>query len=144
MLVFCVWDGQAACPALGRQQEPRGRELLARTLRRRPRTRSRDESRAVKRAGDVIVASIHWGSNWGYGFRERSALRARLIDAAAVDVVHGHSSHHPKAIEVYRDRLILYGCGDFLNDYEGIRGYEAFRADLALMYFPTFDPRPGG
>jgi len=32
-------------------------------------------------------------------------------------------------------RLILYGCGDFLNDYEGIRGYEEYRGDLALMYF---------
>jgi poly-gamma-glutamate capsule biosynthesis protein CapA/YwtB (metallophosphatase superfamily) len=31
------------------------------------------------------------------------------------------------AIEGYRDRLILYGCGDFLNDYEGIKGYEEFR-----------------
>ena len=60
-----------------------------------------------------------------------------------MDVVHGHSSHHPRAIEVYRDRLILYGCGDFLNDYEGIRGNESFRPDLALMYFPTLDAATG-
>jgi poly-gamma-glutamate capsule biosynthesis protein CapA/YwtB (metallophosphatase superfamily) len=53
--------------------------------------------------------------------------------------VHGHSSHHVKAIEVYRDRLILYGCGDFLTDYEGISGYEAFRGDVALMYLAQFD-----
>jgi poly-gamma-glutamate synthesis protein (capsule biosynthesis protein) len=58
-------------------------------------------------------------------------------------VVHGHSSHHVKGIEVFRDRPILYGCGDFLNDYEGITGYEEFRADLALMYFPTLDPATG-
>jgi poly-gamma-glutamate synthesis protein (capsule biosynthesis protein) len=66
-----------------------------------------------------------------------------LIDQARIDVVHGHSSHHPKAIEVYRKRLILYGCGDFLDDYEGIRGYEEFRGDLVLMYFPTLDVRTG-
>ena len=30
---------------------------------------------------------------------------------------------------------MLYGCGDFLNDYEGIRGYEHYRDDLTLMYF---------
>ena len=30
--------------------------------------------------------------------------------------------------EVYRDKLILYGCGDFLNDYEGIGGYQPFAA----------------
>jgi len=52
-----------------------------------------------------------------------------------VSVIHGHSSHHAKALEVYRDRLILYGCGDFLNDYEGIRGFEKYRDDLALTYF---------
>ncbi len=90
------------------------------------------------------MASIHWGSNWGYGIpKAQRTFAHRLIDAAAVDVVHGHSSHHPKGIEVYRDRVILFGCGDFLNDYEGIRGYEAFRSDLALMYFPTFDRASG-
>ena len=60
-----------------------------------------------------------------------------------VDVVHGHSSHHPKGIEVYRKKLILYGCGDFLNDYEGIGGYEQFRGDLVLAYFPTLAPATG-
>jgi poly-gamma-glutamate capsule biosynthesis protein CapA/YwtB (metallophosphatase superfamily) len=54
-------------------------------------------------------------------------------------VVHGHSSHHVKSIEVYRQRLILYGCGDFLTDYEGIHGFEEFRSDLSLMYLTKFD-----
>jgi poly-gamma-glutamate synthesis protein (capsule biosynthesis protein) len=39
--------------------------------------------------------------------------------------------------------LILYGCGDFLNDYEGIGGHERYRPDLVLMYFPTVDPSTG-
>lgn len=38
---------------------------------------------------------------------------------------------------------ILYGCGDFLNDYEGIGGYEAFRDDLTCMYFVTMAPCTG-
>ena len=58
-------------------------------------------------------------------------------------MVHGHSSHHPKGIEVYRDRPVFYGCGDFINDYEGIRGHESFRPDLALMYFPTLEAASG-
>ena len=99
---------------------------------------------AVKRAGDVIVVSLHWGSNWGYAVpRAQREFAHRLIDTAGVDVVHGHSSHHPKGIEVHGDRLVLYGCGDFLNDYEGIGGYEGFRPDLALMYFPTLDAQTG-
>jgi poly-gamma-glutamate capsule biosynthesis protein CapA/YwtB (metallophosphatase superfamily) len=97
-----------------------------------------------KRAGDIVVASIHWGDNWGYSVSQAQRAFAHwLIDAAGVDVVHGHSSHHPKGIEVYRDKLVFYGCGDFLNDYEGIGGYESFRSDLTLMYFPTLDVATG-
>ncbi len=103
-----------------------------------------DQVRAARRAGDVVVASIHWGGNWGYEVPVAHREFARgLIDAGAADVVHGHSSHHPLGIEVYRERPILYGCGDFLNDYEGIEGYEAYRGDLSLMYFLKLDPARG-
>ncbi len=102
------------------------------------------EIHRVKHQGDIVVASIHWGSNWGYKIPlGQTGFAHRLIDEAGVDIVHGHSSHHVKGIEVYRQKLILYGCGDFLNDYEGIGGYEAFRADLSLMYFATLDPSTG-
>jgi poly-gamma-glutamate capsule biosynthesis protein CapA/YwtB (metallophosphatase superfamily) len=102
-----------------------------------------DISRA-KLKRDIVVASIHWGGNWGYAIpAEQRRFAHALIDEADVDVVHGHSSHHPRAIEVYRDKLILYGCGDFINDYEGIEGYESFRGDLALMYFPSVNPADG-
>lgn len=95
--------------------------------------------RAIKRPADIVVVSIHWGANWGYEIpQDQRNFAHGLIDQVGVDVIHGHSSHHPKAIEVYRNKLILYGCGDFLNDYEGIVGYERFRDDLALMYFVTF------
>jgi poly-gamma-glutamate capsule biosynthesis protein CapA/YwtB (metallophosphatase superfamily) len=98
----------------------------------------------VKRTGDVVVFSLHWGGNWGYELSPAEIRFAhQLVDEAGVDIVHGHSSHHVKGIEVYQDRLILYGCGDFLNDYEGIRGYEYFRGDLGLMYFASIDPETG-
>jgi poly-gamma-glutamate synthesis protein (capsule biosynthesis protein) len=98
----------------------------------------------VKRTGDIVVASIHWGGNWGYDIsRKQMRFAHRLIDDGGVDIIHGHSSHHVKAVEVYRQRLILYGCGDFLNDYEGIGGYEEFRGDLSLMYFATVNSANG-
>jgi poly-gamma-glutamate synthesis protein (capsule biosynthesis protein) len=103
-----------------------------------------DQVMAARRPGDLTVVSIHWGSNWGYHIPDEQRIFARsLVDQAGVSIVHGHSSHHPRAIEIYRDRLILYGCGDFLNDYEGIRGYECYRDDLALMYFADLDPTSG-
>jgi poly-gamma-glutamate synthesis protein (capsule biosynthesis protein) len=100
--------------------------------------------RAVKRPGDLVVASLHWGGNWGYAIpQDHTRFAHQLIDTVGVDVVHGHSSHHAKGIEVYRDKLILYGCGDLLNDYEGIPGYERFRDDLAVMYFVRLDASSG-
>lgn len=96
------------------------------------------EIRAVAKANDIVVVSIHWGDNWGFEIPdEQREFARRLVEACGVDIVYGHSSHHVKGIEVHRGKLILYGCGDFIDDYEGISGYEEFRDDLALMYFPT-------
>jgi len=98
----------------------------------------------IKRPGDTVVVSMHWGGNWGYEIPEPQREFAHaLIDKAGVDIVWGHSSHHPKAIEVHNDRLVIYGCGDFLNDYEGIRSQAQYRGDLVLMYLPTVDPLDG-
>ena len=100
--------------------------------------------RRVKGPGDVVVASIHWGGNWGFEIpAEQRRFARRLIDVSGMDIVHGHSSHHVKGIEVYREKLIIYGCGDFLSDYEGIGGYEAYRGDLGLMYFAYVNPLNG-
>jgi poly-gamma-glutamate capsule biosynthesis protein CapA/YwtB (metallophosphatase superfamily) len=95
-----------------------------------------EEIRALKRPGDIVVVSIHWGENWGYEIPyEQRQFAHILIDEAGISILHGHSSHHAKGIEVYRGRLILYGCGDFINDYEGIEGHQSFRDDLSIMYF---------
>ena len=120
-----------------------GVNLVSDLSRRSARTIGR-KLRAIRKPGDVVIVSIHWGGNWGYAIPDSQARFAHaLIDEAGVDIVHGHSSHHAKAIEVYHDRLVLYGCGDFLNDYEGIQGYEEFRDDLALGYFPAVSAGSG-
>jgi len=101
----------------------------------------KEKVQEVKQQGDIVVISIHWGGNWGYEIpREQTEFAHMLIEDASVDVIHGHSSHHVKGIEVYRDKPIIYGCGDFLDDYEGISGYEDFRDDLGLMYFVSMEP----
>jgi poly-gamma-glutamate capsule biosynthesis protein CapA/YwtB (metallophosphatase superfamily) len=88
---------------------------------------------------DVVVVSVHLGSNWGYRVpRSYRAFAHRLVDGG-VDLVHGHSSHHPRPMEIYRGRLVLYGCGDLINDYEGIGGNETFRDELRLLYLVTLD-----
>ncbi|MGH3520387.1 MAG: CapA family protein [Haloechinothrix sp.] len=102
-----------------------------------------DRLNAVHRPGDLLVVSVHWGSNWGYDVAPHQVHFAHRLVDSGVDIVHGHSSHHPRPIEVYGGRLILYGCGDFIDDYEGIRGRERFRDDLRLLYFPSLEPGSG-
>ncbi|NHF59742.1 CapA family protein [Flavobacteriaceae bacterium TP-CH-4] len=93
-----------------------------------------------KQPGDVAIASIHWGGNWGYDIPKAHRQFAHdLIDFARVDIVHGHSSHHFLGIEVYQRKAIIYGCGDLLNDYEGIAGHESYKAHLGFLYFVKVD-----
>ena len=97
-----------------------------------------------KQAGDLLIASVHWGGNWGYGIPyEQKEIARRLIEEAGFDLIHGHSSHHFKGIEIHKGKPIFYGCGDLINDYEGIRGQEAFRSELPLLYFVEINPQTG-
>ena len=100
-------------------------------------------TQAARQPGDIVAVSIHWGSNWGYEVHgDQRRFARRLIDGG-VDLIHGHSSHHPRPVEVYRGKLILYGCGDCVGDYEGITGYENYRDDLRLLYFASIAPGTG-
>lgn len=104
----------------------------------------KQQIQSFRKPDDLVMASIHWGGNWGYQIpQEHISFARRLIDEAGMDLVHGHSSHHILGIEVYREKLIIYGCGDFINDYEGIWGYEKFRGDLSVMFFPCLEVETG-
>jgi poly-gamma-glutamate synthesis protein (capsule biosynthesis protein) len=106
-------------------------------------TAAGERLRRWKRPGDITVVSVHWGANWGYDVSGAEVRFAHALVDAGVNLVHGHSSHHPRPLEVYRDRLILYGCGDFVDDYEGISGYERYRDDLRLLYLVSVEPGTG-
>ena len=127
---WAAGDGRSGVAALSEPLGSRARQVL-------------DRIQRWRRDGDRVVVSVHWGSNWGREIDDDQVRFARALIDGGVDVVHGHSSHHPRAIEVHRDRLILYGCGDLINDYEGIGGHEAYRGDLRLLYLVDLDRRTG-
>ena len=144
VIVFAFGLGNSGIPSVWGAEEKNPGVNLLEDLSTKSIRDIQKKVRRVKCKGDIVVASIHWGGNWGYGISSKQRVFShRLIDDAEVDIIHGHSSHHVKAIEVYKEKLILYGCGDFLNDYEGIGGHEEFRADLSLMYFAKVDPSTG-
>ncbi|MEV4947787.1 CapA family protein [Streptomyces sp. NPDC053755] len=112
-----------------------GREAAARLT-----SRLRDE----KAPGDIVVVSLHWGSNWGYALPAADLDFAHALIDGGTDIVHGHSSHHPRPLEVYRGKLVLHGCGDLINDYEGITGYHEYRDDLRLLPLVAVALEDGG
>ena len=72
---------------------------------------------AAKARADVVVVAAHWGSNWGYRPEPAHVPFAHRLVEAGADIVFGHSCHVLRGIEVYRERPILYGAGDFVDDY---------------------------
>ena len=144
VLVHAFAEGESGVPdswaaTADRAGINRLRDLDARTADRIARSIA-----AERDDGDIVVVSIHWGGNWGYDVPPAQRRFAhRLIDSGAVDLVFGHSSHHARAIECYEGRLIIYGSGDFITDYEGIRGHEYYRPWLSPMYFVDLDPATG-
>jgi len=144
VLVFGLGSPTSGVPAGWAATKSRPGVNLVTHLSDRSASRIASEMREYRRDGDIVVVSVHWGENWGYEIPQAQRDFAhQIIDAGAADLVHGHSSHHVKGMEVYNGHLILYGCGDFVTDYEGIGGYEAYRPDIVLAYFPTLNAASG-
>jgi len=85
---------------------------------------------------DFVIFSIHWGPNYQWIPDKKIQELGRWMINEGVDVIHGHSSHHIQGIEIVERKnqtrgLILYGCGDFVDDYAIDQQY---RNDLGALY----------
>lgn len=85
-------------------EEPRAIQLL-------------ETVKRTKAAVDLLIVSLHWGSNWGYDPPAEHVPFARALIDAGADLIFGHSGHVMRGIEVYRDKPILYCAGNFIDDY---------------------------
>lgn len=66
---------------------------------------------------DILIVSAHWGPNWGYvPPKEHIIFAHHLIDTGA-DIVFGHSPHVFRGIEIYKNKVIFYSTGNFIDDY---------------------------
>ncbi len=91
--------------------------------------------RILKEKDNFIVFSIHWGANYLKKKPEKMIRTGRKLVDAGVDIVFGHSAHHipPEPIEIYRNSVIIYGLGDFINDYAVDKEYESDRALMCMI-----------
>ncbi|MCS7235685.1 MAG: CapA family protein [Armatimonadota bacterium] len=71
----------------------------------------------LARQVDVVVVSAHWGPNWGRRPLPEHRTAARHLAAAGAHVVWGHSAHIVRGVEFVDRCVVLYSCGDFVDDY---------------------------
>jgi poly-gamma-glutamate synthesis protein (capsule biosynthesis protein) len=79
--------------------------------------RLREVVRATRPAVDVLIVSAHWGGNWGAEVPAEHRALAHVLVEDGADLVFGHSPHIVRGIEVHRGHPIIYGAGDFIDDY---------------------------
>ncbi|MUP46599.1 CapA family protein [Gramella sp. BOM4] len=144
ILIFSYGAGDSGIPASWSAEKAKSGVSYLSSFGKSQQKQVKQNIQAYSESGDIIIFSVHWGGNWGYMIPEEHRNFAQfLIDQAKVDLVFGHSSHHPKPLEVYKNKLILYGAGDLINDYEGISGHEQYKPWLSIMYFPEIDVETG-
>ncbi len=72
---------------------------------------------ALRPAVDILIITSHWGPNMQQRPSEEFVQFAHAIIDAGADIIHGHSSHVFQGIEIYKNKVIMYDTGDFIDDY---------------------------
>ncbi|MGW3627896.1 CapA family protein [Streptomyces sp. NPDC000880] len=77
------------------------------------------DARAARQAGaDVVVVSLHWGTQWQTEPDEQQLTLGRRLTAATtvgrpdIDLILGTHAHVPQAYEKVNGTWIIYGLGD--------------------------------
>ena len=91
----------------------------------------------ARQVSDLVIVSSHVGPH----FRENPSSDyvnfAHMIIDMGADIYWGHSNHMPQGIEIYKhNKIIMYDCGDFIDDYAVHRVY---RNDLSFVFLLNFE-----
>ncbi len=92
--------------------------------------------RQLKKDADIVIVSIHWGPNMRQRPTQKFVDFAHAMIDAGADIIHGHSAHIFQGIEVYKNKLIMYDTGDFVDDYHVAR---RLRNDQSALFKVTID-----
>ncbi|MGQ0773596.1 MAG: CapA family protein [Pseudonocardiales bacterium] len=81
-------------------------------------------ARAAKQAGaDVVIASLHWGTEYQAEPTDvQRELTARLLADPAVDLIVGHHAHVVQPFELIDGEWVAYGLGNHVARHAEPRG----------------------
>ncbi|MDN3026995.1 CapA family protein [Streptomyces sp. S.PB5] len=112
------------------------------------------DARAARRAGaDVVVVSVHWGTEWQDAPDDRQLTLARSLTASRtngrpdIDLILGTHAHVPQAYEKVNGTWVVYGMGDQIAgemyNHQGVQDPRGNRSSIGRF---TFVPpaKPGG
>ncbi|MFD8231360.1 CapA family protein [Streptomyces sp. NPDC059696] len=112
-----------------------------------------EDARAARRAGaDVVVVSLHWGTEWQDAPDDRQLAWARNLTAARtgdrpdIDLILGTHAHVPQAYEKVNGTWVIYGMGDQIaGEMTNHQGAKDPRGNQSTLGRFTFAPpaRPG-
>lgn len=111
------------------------------------------DARAARKAGaDVVVVSLHWGTEWQDAPDDRQLTLARGLTAARtgdrpdIDLILGTHAHVPQAYEKVNGTWVIYGMGDQIaGEMFNHQGVQDPRGNESTLGRFTFAPpaRPG-
>ncbi|MFF2121700.1 CapA family protein [Kitasatospora sp. NPDC058184] len=109
-----------------------------------------DARAARERGADIVVVSLHWGTEWQDTPDEQQLALARDLAAEQspgrpdIDLVLGTHAHIPQAYEKINDTWTVYGMGDQLAGHMfNPTGAEDPRGNWSSIARFTFSPPPG-
>jgi len=85
---------------------------------------------------DILIATIHWGPNMRTHPSPKFITFAHQMIDAGIDIIHGHSAHIFQGVQNYKNGLIMYDTGDFIDDY---RIDPVLRNDRSFFFLVTVD-----
>ncbi|WP_330281388.1 CapA family protein [Streptomyces sp. NBC_00588] len=112
------------------------------------------DARAARKAGaDVVVVSVHWGTEWQDSPDQQQLTLARHLTASRtggrpdIDLILGTHAHVPQAYEKVNGTWVVYGLGDQIaGEMTNNANVQDPRGNESTLARFTFSPpaRPGG
>ncbi len=101
----------------------------------------REDVQKARQKADYVIVSIHWGvHNLPVKLADYEPVVGHAAIDAGADMVLGHHAHILKAIELYKDKPILYCIGDFSVSTTYREGYEDYQYTVDKVYGREADP----
>ena len=85
---------------------------------------------SVKEQVDVIMVSMHWGSENTNKPTESQKQIAEYLSSLGVNIVIGHHPHVVQPVQYINDTLVIYSLGNFISNQLSI----ALNNGIGLMY----------